>query len=1614
MAKTNEEKIIAMIDSVKRREQGTTALSNAEKFLQESREKKARRLAELEPLKLAREKRATQNTTTPVIENDSNVIAEYESMDNHNLIERIKDSSKAEAYEKKQSMLSDYKNAKKSQYETALNNNNIDIETIEHALGNIISADSEQGMAELQQKHKDALAQLEKAGLSYEDAEDYYYNYYQNKEFQNNSAVKAKENPVSESLHSLFYNALGGITGTADSLYSYATGKPIDSDSGNYALTKRTNDIRTTVSSDLEPLAKLAYDVGMNLGDTATASLFALGNTTGAGALRGTQAFSNSVIDGAERKLTPDQIMGTAVINGAIEGAMEKIPLDSLKGLKPSGGVLKQLLKQSVKEGTTEMATELGTTVTDNLINQNKSNYELRKAQLVQEGMTEEEAQKQVLSEIGSQIGYSGVVGALSGGAMSGGAMLANGNQNVQTTNNVQEQADLAKLEPLANLPQTEKQTSNESNTNVQAPLKKDVLLSQNLEPLVDTSMSYGKDNMDSVNGDKSVINVDSEHHTPEQLRTIEEYQKSNNAQISTWADRKRKGQKSFKYLPVATVNDFVADLVQEKYKIDIHSNSVGLNESSLRHIDNEHTNNPSKSQMSNEDLERIGYVLENPDDIVLTEETTTATRTKDNQFAPKIILRKRVDGHYYIVEAVTDANTNQDVIVTAFIEEVGKESQKYLELFKGAYHVPNALEKSSPLANVQNVHENSSFDNNIPNSSETVNDSSLKKRSYNDTLIEKTDAPQELKNEFISTPDMYSQLSNAETSAKANEIMANNDVNTAMTQFRQLLDAKDPVAVPLGYNLSKQLTNSGRIDDAVQIVRDMSQKLTEAGQFSQAAAITMLNENPEAAKRYLIREIDNMNKKGREKFGKKWNDFQLTEAELQNLSSLEVGDTEGIQKAYDDVYNRIRKEYPATMKEKLLELRRVSMLLNTRTNVRNVVSNALLFPVRWSADRVTALGEGAYKLIKDPTYERTQSLNPIRSKQSKQIASEVFKNVKSELLGDNKYEDVKGSIRDKQVFKGSKLANALDNVTNGAITKANEAMGKVNDPSLLETARNFTYFLLQKGDDAFVKANFESRLASYLDAQGITDIADVPADAITLATQEAMKATFKDDSSFSKMLSSIKQNTGMFGEIILPFTKTPANLAMRGIDYSPIGVANAIKKLKNAQSTQEINSAMTSLGQGVTGTAAIALGYVLAQSGLISGALSEDKDEAQFQKQQGMLPYAININGNYYSYDWAQPASIPIILGATIYQANQDSDKALNTIYQGATAAVNSWLELSPLQNVSDLFGGYGTPAENAIDMVLDLPTSFIPAQLGAAAKVADTTQRVTYDNTSRINRLINSAKSKIPGLSETLPVAYDTWGNPIQRQDSTGEAAFANLINPGQFGNENVTAIDPEITRLYESTGSNTVFPKKASWSYKVSGENVKLNNEQYSEYQRIMGENSFDMVSSLMESTSYDSLDDEQRTGAISNMYSFADALAKKDVLGYDLAASTTYGKAYAIYKERGAEGVATFYAIKQKVDGTGAKSYMSALRDMDLSNEDKGYYLNSLLGSGVSKVGSSIYQNKGSKWFYDYYNVYTSADTDNNGSLSNAEFEQALMKSELPTLEQVYLYSAYKGK
>ena len=790
---------------------------------------------------------------------------------------------------------------------------------------------------------------------------------------------------------------------------------------------------------------------------------------------------------------------------------------------------------------------------------------------------------------------------------------------------------------------------------------------------------------------------------------------------------------------------------------------------------------------------------------------------------------------------------------------------------------------------------------------------SGMKERGFAESLRTKSDLPTEVKQEFIDNPELYKSLSNETTVARAEEIFARGETE-ARNAFSDMLKTADPAAVPLGKMIADDLIAEGDRAGAVNVLRDMSAALTRSGQFSQAAVIALTKADPMTALQYIQRQVDTMNAAGAKKFGRKWNDFELTDAEIDAFKNIDPGDTQAVETAMENVGKRISKEYPATVYEKLLELRRIGMLLNPRTMVRNTLANAAMMPVQGASGKVSALIQDITHRI-NPDFTPTQALHV--SKESKTLASQVADNMRSVLSGDTKYYEFQGQgagakgqnalndlnqyARDKTIFKGEIKSDWLSQLVDKTAYELNKVSqktaqqdlfsGMTSEKGILENTRQLTYGLLELGDAGFVDKFFRDRLASYIEARGIKSVNDVPPEAITTALDEAMKATFKDDNALTEMLSSIKRSTnrvGGMGNFLLTFTKTPANIAMRIADYSPAGLISAAAKHVKGQT--DAAQFIDDISKGLTGTGLMVLGAQLFKAGILTGPESDDKDEAAFMRTQGFKPNAVHVGDKYYTVDWAQPAASGLMMGAAIMaelEKNPDASFADASVAAGKTA-LNTWIEASPVKSIEDLFSSYEGLPGGVAELVQEIPGSFIPSTVGATARTVDPVQRQTYSKGDWLGTLFGGMQAKIPGASKSLPAAYDTWGRPITRQNSTGEAAFAQFVSPGTLGNANESPIDNVILELFQDTGNNKVFPRKAGWSVTVDGESKSLTNREYSDYQREMGQMSYNIAEYLV--PKFDNLTDEQKVSVLDNAYSMAKDVAENELFGADLSRTT----------------------------------------------------------------------------------------------------------------------------
>lgn len=1011
--------------------------------------------------------------------------------------------------------------------------------------------------------------------------------------------------------------------------------------------------------------------------------------------------------------------------------------------------------------------------------------------------------------------------------------------------------------------------------------------------------------------------------------------------------------------------------------------------------------------------------------------------------------------------------------------EMVNRAQTKYGELrgLNNKVDSPAPTQTEVPLANAGNI-ESVPPSNEPPIILDQNANGDLRERGMSqhvrgeDTPMRVEDVSDEVQADFVDNPDMYKQLKNADTQALADDIYNSGDQPVSIngkvyqgdpeTKFRALLSEKNPASLPLGHQLAKDYSAAGNHDMAAQIYRDMGQALTESGQFSQASVLAMMKNDPLTALQYAQKQLDAINQQGAKRFGDKWKDLSLTDDEIQAFNSIEPGNTDAIKALYDKIGARLGKEYPTTFMEKLLEGRKVAMLFNVRTNVRNVGANIPTLGMRWVSDRVAALGEGLAHII-NPDFARTQAVTG-SGIQGRKIANEIFNSdkVQSLIKGQSgKYEipELKNSLmNDRQMFKGTPISKWINKLTNGGIEKVNSKLfGKEGVESGLETIRNATYKMLDLGDSPFVKENFVERLGSYIHANKIKSVDAVPDEAIQTAWEEAMKATYKDNSWAVQMLKGIRGGIEKIpgvgkpiSQAVIPFLQAPGNIAARMVDYSPVNATKGIVDIISGArqgSEQAVRRGIDEVAKGLTGSGMIILGMKLRESGLLTGDYSEDKDQRNFEKQNGFKPWALHIGDKYFTYDWAQPFAEPMIVGSLLQEAIDNSDQYDSDILnyfgidndmadtiigaskEGLKASVNSWFNASPLQGLAELmsgdYSGNTDIAQNLFDVgVADFAGAFVPSLVNAVAKSNDITQRNTYDPSSQFATFLNQQAAKIPGLSDNLPAKYNTWGEEMQYAGSQGEAAAQRLVVPGEYGTDSNDSVDVEINRLFNDTADAKVFP----WTAANKVGDRKLNNREVSEYQENMGQRSRAIVEAFMNSSGYQNMDDASRVEALNTIYNTSKLITERDLFDKEIKDNSSYKKAVEAYDEGGAEGFVNFLqgkTLKDEANIASNSKIADVIQDaVNSGNMEQAQQIVdntvTLQSLGLDKPGPAYTYEKAQKYlpdmtieqFADTYKKIDGADGSKpNQGITQKELISYFNEYDIPSVEAGRIWNAF---
>ena len=1217
-------------------------------------------------------------------------------------------------------------------------------------------------------------------------------------------------------------------------------------------------------------LGETAISIGQNLALMPTAAISPAVPLAAMGAI----AAADKTYELNSRGVAPGEALARGLVSGGIEAATEKIPLDSLLDLVKTGGrsAVRSLLRQMGTEATEESVSYVLNYIADKAAKDPEARFSLQ------------------------ELAASAAGGALSGGVLGGGALLVNktmgaGNSGMQSaveglpdglrgeTAFVSLPDGLRKDRAIELLPDFKAagvavEAAGTANTQTMgldtpAPQRAQKTASTGetgtgLVPLTEqaaANLSTGKNNVVA--------------------RTIND--------IVSFVKNARSKKGGAERLYMGTIPDSTARLIRDQTGVEVSGYTAILPGSSVQHIFKNHGDTQKEAArgqraVSAEDIAQIPKVLASPDAVTLSEDTDVFGR-------PVLLFSKQIGDTYITAQAVTDGRhmlaTNtlwiqkkKNPLVTesnAAKSDPAHNAQSVPPSGSSFESSPSGVDASmeTPTSTSKTTEPELSFAPIIAESAQGVNTQSAQagaetsvgaaqagftgdtERGYSKNLATDQNMREDIREDFRLDPEMYHRLGNKETLAKAQAIF-DEGLGSARSKLEQAIGAAQagaklaPEMVPLSRLVANELARGGDLTTARNLLSDVAVELTQAGQLGQAANI-LRSADPVTVENTIQGALDRVNEAGRKRYGEKWSDFALTDEERQEIAGIDLGDEDAFSAMYEKVARRVGAEMPSTWWEKLTEIRRVSMLLNPKTQVRNVVANVPLAVERKAAERLS--GAIQDMLVKWGALDKQDQTRTLRvSRESRALAESLYAENREMLAGSADKWDMNGLLRQyRRYFGESKPGQAMDAV------------------------RQFTYDLLEKGDTPFVRSAFLDNAAQYIEAQGYTSLDQVPQKVVDHAAQQAMEATFKDACALASWLNGIKRRGGAAGgaaDIILPFTTTPVNILRRTVDYSPAGAVQALLDFRAGRRTD----AADDIARALTGTGAILIGMLLAKYGLATGAADDDKDKAALDRATGESPYSLF---GRVAYEWAQPVGTQLAMGARIWDAVKDqeevSDALLNVLYAGG----DTLMDMTILSNLQDLLKGYGSPTETVGETLIQgFAGQMTPSLFGAVARTLDGTVRTSYTGGGAWDNAMAGIKAKLPGLSATLPAAVNVKGEENRRVEPLPLRALQEMVNPSSVNAGTRNAVDEEVYRLYEATGGKTMFPQVSPYKIEREGVDVPLTGAERAQFQTTQGRSYYSIIGEMLDSEDYRGMEPEQQVKYFELVNQYAKAVAMEE--------------------------------------------------------------------------------------------------------------------------------------
>lgn len=538
---------------------------------------------------------------------------------------------------------------------------------------------------------------------------------------------------------------------------------------------------------------------------------------------------------------------------------------------------------------------------------------------------------------------------------------------------------------------------------------------------------------------------------------------------------------------------------------------------------------------------------------------------------------------------------------------------------------------------------------------------------------------------------------------------------------------------------------------------------------------------------------------------------------------------------------------------EKAVSLWKAGLLTGFRTHEANIISNAAFGALETAKDLPATAFDVARSAITGGSRAKTVSL------------SQIGRQVPGAIRGAHEGAEYFRTGIDPNDINRQELQKPL--------RYGDSVLGKI-----AQTYTNTIFRGLGTADKVFFRANFERSLAEQLKLARIngkltkeqleTLRRHPSAEMLTRAEMDARYATFTKENALSDAIKGAKRATspGVRAGIdfVVPFTRTPTNVAEALLDYSPAGFLKDLVKSVVSKGSVDNKRLAESFGRSVTGTGIAWVGYELAKHGLITGASPSGQAERAQNDLEGESAGSILVDGKWRQMSRISPVGNLLILGAEAYKNNLDPVKT-------GFAAAKAVTDQTFLKGLSSGIKAVTEPDRFASSFVENSVSGLIPSLSSDIARGMDEYQRSPEGVTQRI-------MTRLPGLRERVPVKLNQLGEPIAQEGGMAGALFDPF-------NSRTPNADPLVQEL-----------KRVGYNLNYVGDEIggeKLTQAQQQEYQRRAGEHIKTLLPGVIESSSYQAVDSDKQRDVLERVVNRAKDLAREELKAGGLENITASG-------------------------------------------------------------------------------------------------------------------------